>query len=75
MGRPIAHTGEILTGKPETLRAEIRDAIERIKGDEGEKIRQNLKVAAAELKSRRTGVWDEDIKRFVKWTRGGEASA
>ena len=70
MGRPIAHRdGEILTGDPEACRQEVRQALVRIKGDEGRIIRQTLVELAAEMKSRRVGVWDESIREFILWTK------
>lgn len=70
MGRPIAHrNGEILKGDPESIREEVRTALARIKGEEGRTIRQRLVDLAAEMRSRRVGIWDEGVRQFIKWAK------
>lgn len=70
VGRPIAHrNGEILESDAETIRAEVRGALDAIKGEPGEKIRETVRAVAAEIKRKRAGEWDEDVRRFIAWTK------
>ena len=69
VGRPVAHLDKIVVGDPEAIRAECHDALNRVKGAEGERIRDNLHKLAEDMRVRRKGVWGQNLRRFIEWSR------
>lgn len=67
VGKPIAHRRDIATGDPKVLLEEIKRALVQVKEDA--QIRENLKVMAAEIRSRRGGVWAENVAKFIEWVK------
>ncbi|ORX36266.1 hypothetical protein BD324DRAFT_628108 [Kockovaella imperatae] len=66
VGRGIMHRpGEVCVATPEAMKMEIAQAIEDVRGYEGDQMRENLLQMAKEMRSKREGIWNEAVKEFA----------
>ncbi|OCF36490.1 hypothetical protein I316_01739 [Kwoniella heveanensis BCC8398] len=69
-GHEVAHRkGVVMQATPEALRAELKEAFDRIRGPEGDKMRERLRIIDDEIKSKREGEWVENVQKFGQYGR------
>lgn len=69
VNKKVAHLDKIVSGQPDSLREEIKAALEAVKGEEGAVIRGNLKEMVEKMREKRGGVWDENVRKFIELAR------
>jgi len=70
IGRPVGHRPDVIVqGTAEALREEIEQAFTAIRGQEGEAMRRKMGKLAKEIRAKRKGEWENNLKEFVQWGR------
>ncbi|WVQ98839.1 hypothetical protein IAU59_005970 [Kwoniella sp. CBS 9459] len=69
-GHEVAHRkGVVMQGTPDALHAELEEALDRIRGPEGDEMRERLRIMDEEIKQKREGEWIENVKKFGQYGR------